>query len=75
MAAAEPRFGRNGAKRAHQWQQGGHVITTPHVASGTHETRQAMGDLMIDNLDAFFRRQGDADARGVAGRASAAGEL
>ena len=31
-----------------------HVITTPHVASGTHETRQAMGDLMIDNLDAFF---------------------
>lgn len=30
------------------------VITTPHIASGTHETRRAMGDLMIDNLDAFF---------------------
>ena len=30
------------------------VIVTPHIASGTHETRQAMGDLMIDNLDAFF---------------------
>lgn len=31
-----------------------HVIVTPHIASGTHETRRAMGDLMIDNLDAFF---------------------
>jgi len=31
-----------------------HVITTPHIASATHETRRAMGDLMIDNLDAFF---------------------
>ncbi len=31
-----------------------HVVTTPHIASGTHETRRAMGDLMIDNLDAFF---------------------
>ncbi|HEY0205478.1 MAG TPA: NAD(P)-dependent oxidoreductase, partial [Acetobacteraceae bacterium] len=31
-----------------------HVVVTPHIASGTHETRQAMGDLMIDNLDAFF---------------------
>ena len=30
------------------------VITTPHIASGTHETRRAMGDLMLDNLDAFF---------------------
>ena len=30
------------------------VITTPHIASATHETRRAMGDLMIDNLDAFF---------------------
>ncbi len=30
------------------------VIVTPHIASGTHETRRAMGDLMIDNLDAFF---------------------
>ena len=31
-----------------------HVITTPHIASGTHETRRAMGELMLDNLDAFF---------------------
>ncbi|MGI4941181.1 MAG: 2-hydroxyacid dehydrogenase [Janthinobacterium lividum] len=31
-----------------------HVVITPHIASGTHETRRAMGDLMIDNLDAFF---------------------
>ena len=30
------------------------VVITPHVASATHETRRAMGDLMIDNLDAFF---------------------
>ena len=30
------------------------VVLTPHVASATNETRRAMGDLMIDNLDAFF---------------------
>lgn len=30
------------------------VITTPHIASATHETRRAMGELMLDNLDAFF---------------------
>ncbi len=30
------------------------VITTPHIASGTHETRGAMGALMLANLDAFF---------------------
>ncbi len=30
------------------------VITTPHIASGTHETRSAMGALMLANLDAFF---------------------
>ena len=30
------------------------VITTPHIASGTHETRRAMGALMLKNLDAFF---------------------
>ena len=30
------------------------VVTTPHIASGTHETRRAMGELMLDNLDAFF---------------------
>ncbi|CUH25889.1 Glyoxylate/hydroxypyruvate reductase B [Jannaschia seosinensis] len=26
------------------------VALTPHVASGTHETRQAMGDLVVENL-------------------------
>lgn len=31
-----------------------HVVVTPHVASGTHETRRAMGELMLDNLDAQF---------------------
>ena len=30
------------------------VVLTPHIASGTHETRRAMGDLMLDNLDACF---------------------
>jgi len=30
------------------------VVLTPHIASATHETRRAMGHLMIDNLDAFF---------------------
>ncbi len=31
-----------------------HVIVTPHIASGTHETRQAMAQLMLDNVAAFF---------------------
>lgn len=30
----------------------GNVVLTPHIASATHETRQAMGNLMLDNLDA-----------------------
>jgi lactate dehydrogenase-like 2-hydroxyacid dehydrogenase len=30
------------------------VVVTPHIASGTHETRAAMGSLMLANLDAFF---------------------
>ena len=30
------------------------VVLTPHIASGTHETRAAMGALMLANLDAFF---------------------
>lgn len=32
-----------------------HVVLLPHMASGTHETRRAMGELMLANLDAFFR--------------------
>ncbi len=30
------------------------VVLTPHIASATHETRRAMGQLMLDNLAAFF---------------------
>lgn len=31
------------------------VVMLPHIGSGTVETRQAMGDRVADNLDAFFR--------------------
>ena len=31
------------------------VVLTPHVASGTHETRQAMGDLVVENLRQWKR--------------------
>lgn len=30
------------------------VVLTPHVASGTVETRQAMEDLLLENLQAYF---------------------
>ena len=30
------------------------VVLLPHLASATHETRQAMADLVLDNLDAYF---------------------
>jgi hydroxypyruvate reductase len=30
------------------------VTLLPHVASATHETRQAMADLVLENLQAFF---------------------
>jgi lactate dehydrogenase-like 2-hydroxyacid dehydrogenase len=30
------------------------VVLQPHVASATHQTRKAMGQLVIDNLAAFF---------------------
>ncbi|MBC7942503.1 MAG: 2-hydroxyacid dehydrogenase [Chitinophagaceae bacterium] len=30
------------------------VVLAPHIASGTHETRQAMADRVFDNLQAFF---------------------
>ncbi|MFK7902726.1 MAG: 2-hydroxyacid dehydrogenase [Nitratireductor sp.] len=33
------------------------VILTPHIASATIETRQAMGDLTVDNLIKFFNNQ------------------
>ncbi|WP_179379489.1 2-hydroxyacid dehydrogenase [Jannaschia marina] len=31
------------------------VVLTPHVASGTHETRQAMGDLVVENLRQWLK--------------------
>ncbi len=31
-----------------------HVVATPHIASGTHETRRAMGEMVLANLDACF---------------------
>jgi lactate dehydrogenase-like 2-hydroxyacid dehydrogenase len=30
------------------------VVLTPHIASGTAQTRQAMGDLAFANLEAYF---------------------
>ena len=30
------------------------VVLQPHVGSATHPTRQAMGQLQIDNLAAYF---------------------
>jgi lactate dehydrogenase-like 2-hydroxyacid dehydrogenase len=30
------------------------VVLTPHIASGTHETRRAMADLMLRNLEQFI---------------------
>lgn len=30
------------------------VVLMPHIASATHDTRAAMGDLMLANLDAHF---------------------
>lgn len=30
------------------------VVLTPHIASGTHETRRAMADLVLENLRSFI---------------------
>jgi lactate dehydrogenase-like 2-hydroxyacid dehydrogenase len=30
------------------------VVLQPHVGSATHPTRRAMGQLVVDNLAAFF---------------------
>jgi lactate dehydrogenase-like 2-hydroxyacid dehydrogenase len=30
------------------------VVLTPHIASYTLETTTAMGNLVVDNLDAYF---------------------
>ena len=34
------------------------VVLTPHIGSATVETRQAMGDLTVDNLVHFFEKGG-----------------
>ena len=31
------------------------VVLTPHIASATTDTRRAMGQLVLDNLESFFR--------------------
>lgn len=31
------------------------VVLQPHVASGTHETRRAMADLVLENLRSYYR--------------------
>ncbi|WP_460240659.1 2-hydroxyacid dehydrogenase [Aurantivibrio infirmus] len=33
------------------------AVLTPHIGSATLETRAAMGKLVIDNLDAFFKQR------------------
>ena len=33
------------------------VVLQPHVASGTHETRAAMGQLVLDNVAAHFAKK------------------
>lgn len=38
-----------------EWNAMDNVVMLPHIASGTHETRRAMADLMLANLDGWFR--------------------
>ena len=33
------------------------VVLTPHIGSGTRQTREAMGQLVLDNLQAHFAGQ------------------
>ena len=35
-----------------------HVVLTPHVGSGTHPTRNAMGQLVVDNIRAWMDGKG-----------------
>ncbi len=35
-----------------------HVVLLPHVGSGTHHTRQGMGQLQVDNLTQWFAGKG-----------------
>ena len=41
------------------------VVLQPHQASATHETREAMGRLVLDNLAAQFAGRAVADGRGL----------
>ena len=41
-----------------------HVVLLPHVGSASVHTRNAMGQLVVDNLVVVVRRQGPADAGG-----------
>jgi lactate dehydrogenase-like 2-hydroxyacid dehydrogenase len=34
------------------------VVLVPHVGSGTHYTRAAMGDLVVENLRSWFAGEG-----------------
>jgi lactate dehydrogenase-like 2-hydroxyacid dehydrogenase len=35
-----------------------HIVLLPHVASGSHYTRRAMGQLVVDNLKSWFEGKG-----------------
>ena len=35
-----------------------HVVLLPHVASGSHYTRRAMCQLVVDNLKSWFAGKG-----------------
>jgi hydroxypyruvate reductase len=43
------------------------VVLVPHIASATHQTRQAMAQRVLDNLDAFFAGAPLPSAAAVAG--------
>jgi lactate dehydrogenase-like 2-hydroxyacid dehydrogenase len=35
-----------------------HVVLLPHVGSGTHHTRNLMGQLLVDNMTGWFSGKG-----------------
>ncbi|MBU3639914.1 2-hydroxyacid dehydrogenase [Polynucleobacter sp. AP-RePozz3-80-G7] len=42
---------------SHEFLTLGNVLLTPHIGSATSETRIAMTNLAVDNLEAFFNQQ------------------
>ena len=44
----------NEPKVPDQLKQLDNVVLMPHVASATHETRRAMTDCVLENLQSFF---------------------